>query len=401
MKQLLLTVLSRAVSAVRLALGALAFTPLLALVVYVNYTVDCQGYFLGDLDLRGVAELLLAGENIVGYDQLIDRQREVLDTLILNLDDDAVPETIALGSSRVMQLSQEMVGTSFYNSGMSGADFYELLSTFYLYDRRDRLPKNVIVGVDAWIFSTDVDAQDKRSDKMLYAEFVSERLGVPMEYEKEESAQNWQYLFDLSYFQGNVEYSREEVSADGQMQTVPDEKRYTLEAEVKCSDGSIIYGKSFRSRPQEEVDRDALFQTSVLFRLENYPAPDAERLAIFEKWLQYMQQKDINVIFFLAPYPPIVYDHVLENAEQYGGLLGTEEAVRALGKRYDIPVYGSYDPYAVPAEDSDFYDGIHPRRECVARLFPGVPKALADRDAGVDVSLKHPDRTAEEDAEEA
>ncbi len=404
MKKLALLVANRLISAARLALGALLFTPFLALVIYINYTVDCQGYFLGDLDLRGVAEMILAGDDLIGYDQVLSRQREILDTVVANMDDDSVPETIALGSSRIMQLSREMVRTSFYNSSLSGADFYELLCEFYIYDRRGRLPKNVIIGVDPWIFNTDVDAQSKRADPMLYAEFVSERLGIPMPYEKEDTSQKWGYLFDLSYFQGNLEYMQTATALGDQVETesgavlqaVPKDKLYELDAEVRRADGSVVYGLSYRSRPQEEVDADALQQTTVMAFLENYPEPDAGRLAVFEAWLRYMQEKEINVIFFLAPYPPIEYDHVLENAERYGGLLGTEEAVRALGRRYNIPVYGSYDPYAIPAENVDFYDGLHPRAECVARIFPGVPKALADRDAGVDVSLSHPVRDESE-----
>ncbi|MBD5094662.1 MAG: hypothetical protein HDT26_10350 [Subdoligranulum sp.] len=401
-QKLLLTCLSRLVSAVRLAAGALLFTPLLALIVYVNYSVDCQGYFLGDLDMRSIAQMILDGKDIVGFDQILARQREVLDTLVANMDDDTVPETIALGSSRAMQLSQEIVGTSFYNSSTSGADFCELLCEFYIYDRRGRLPQNIIIGVDPWIFNLDIDAQSKRSDPMMYAEFVSERLGIPIPYETEDTSQNWQYLFDLSYFQGNLASLQNEVVTDGEVQPVPDGvDPYTLDAEIRRPDGSILYGLSYRTRPQEEIDMDILYQTGGMAFLGNYPEPDAERLAIFEAWIQYMQAKDINLFFFLAPYPPAEYDNALEKAEEYGGFLGTEEAVRALGRKYNIPVYGSYDPYAIPAESTDFYDGLHPRYECVARIFPGIPKALADRDAGIDVSLSHPVRDTAEDADGA
>ena len=379
------------------------FTPLLALIVYVNYSVDCQGYFLGELDVRGIVEMILDGKDLIGFDGILDRQREVLDTLVANMNDDTVPETIALGSSRAMQFSQEIVGTSFYNSSMSGADFCELLCEFYIYDRRDRLPQNVIIGIDPWIFNLDVDAQSKRSDPMMYAEFVSERLGIPIPYETEDTSFNWQYLSDLSYFQGNLESLQNRVDTDGELlQPVPDGvDPHTLHPEVRRSDGSVIYGISFRNRPQEEVDADILFQANGMAFLWNYPEPDPERLAIFEAWIRYMQEKGINVFFFLGPYPPAEYDSALENPEMYGGLLGTEEAIRALGRKYNIPVYGSYDPYAIPVDNSDFYDGLHPRYECVAQLFPGIPKALADRDAGIDVSLSHPVRdTAEEDGEE-
>lgn len=399
--KLFLTCFSRIFSAVRLTAGALLFLPLLALIVHVNYSIDCQGYFLGDLDTRSIVEMILDGKDIVGFDLILARQREVLDTLVANMNDNTVPETIVLGSSRAMQLSEEIVGTSFYNSSTSGADFCELLCEFYIYDRRGRLPQNIIIGVDPWIFNLDIDAQSKRSDPMMYAEFVSERLGIPIPYETEDTSQNWQYLFDLSYFQGNLDSLQNEAVTSGEVQPVPDGvDPYTLDAEIRRPDGSIIYSVSYRNRPQEEIDMDILYQTGGMSFLGNYPEPDPQRLAIFEAWLQYMQEKDINLFFFLAPYPPAEYDNALEKAEEYGGFLGTEEAIRALGRKYNIPVYGSYDPYAIPAESTDFYDGLHPRYECVARIFPGIPKALADRDAGIDVSLSHPVRDTEEEEEE-
>ncbi len=48
-----------------------------------------------------------------------------------------------------------------------------------------------------------------------------------------------------------------------------------------------------------------------MFRLDYYTEPDAQRLAIFEKWLQYMQEKGINVIILLSPYHPIAYDNAI------------------------------------------------------------------------------------------
>lgn len=387
MKKLFLLGGSRLLSALRLALAAVLLLPLAALPVYVNYTVDCQGYFRGDTELREVAMTLFAGNAIIGFEQLKDQERMILDVIVANTDEETMPETVAFGSSRILQLTQEIVGTSFYNSGTTGGDFYDLLSTFFIYDKREKLPRNVIIGVDPWLFNTDPDAQDKRSERNLYAEFLTEKLGIPTEYEHSDPAQTWKFLFDLSYFQGNLEYLSSGASPGGAIEVVPAGQLYEQDTEVKCPDGSLLYGTSYRARAQEEIDMDCMIQTGSMFRLEEYFAPDAQRLRIFEAWIRYMQEQGINVIFLLAPYPPIVYDHAVENAERYGGMLGTETAVRRLGKQYGIPVYGSYNPHAIPATGEDFYDGLHPRRACIGRIFPGVPQALADRDAGVDVSL--------------
>lgn len=392
---------SRLLSALRLALGALLFTPVLALLVAVNYGVDCQGYFLGDTYLREIATMLFEGKAVVGFEQLKDREREVIEVIVANMDETTLPQTIALGSSRILQLTQEMVGTSFYNSGTSGGDFYDVLSAFYVYDKAGKLPENVIIGIDPWLFNADSSAQDDRSDKTLYAEFLTEKLGIPTAYEKKDLSLTWKFLFDLSYFQGNIDYKLNGAPGKNQPTAVSAGELYKQDTEVKCADGSLLYTEEYRTRSQEAVDYDALIQTTNMFRIEYYYKPDAERVAIFEKWLQYMQAQGVNVIFILAPYPPIVYDHAAANPERYSGFFGTETTIRRLGKEYNIPVYGSYNPYAIPATSADFYDGLHPHGDCLARFFPGVPQALADRDAGVDVSLDYTAAAPDADGEAA
>lgn len=120
-----------------------------------------------------------------------------------------------------------------------------------------------------------------------------------------------------------------------------DSALYQQDTEVKCSDGSLVYDREFRGWKQDAVDHAALeVANNGMFRLDYYTEPDAQRLAIFEKWLQYMQEKGINVIILLSPYHPIIYDRALSDTERYGGLFGTEKAARALGKKYNIPVYG-------------------------------------------------------------
>ena len=317
-------------SALRLALGALLFTPVFALLVAVNYGVDCQGYFLGDTYLREIATMLFEGKNVVGFNQLNGRELEVLEVIVANMNEETTPETIALGSSRILQLTREMVGTSFYNSGTSGGDFNDVLSVFSLYDKAGKLPKNVIIGLDPWLFNTDVDANGS-NDPSLYAEFLTEKLGVPTEYEKKDLSKTWKNLFDLTYFQGNIEYMLKGSNKSGAAQTVDDSALYQQDTEVKCSDGSLVYDREFRGWKQDAVDHAALeVANNGMFRLDYYTEPDAQRLAIFEKWLQYMQEKGINVIILLSPYHPIIYDRALSDTERYGGLFGTEKAARAL-----------------------------------------------------------------------
>ena len=98
MKRLPLICLNRLISAVRLTAGALLLTPLLALVVYVNYSIDCQGYFLGDVDLRGIVDLILDGKDIIGFDRILSRQREVLTMLAKGRNAEYITEKLVISS---------------------------------------------------------------------------------------------------------------------------------------------------------------------------------------------------------------------------------------------------------------------------------------------------------------
>ena len=105
--KILMLIGSRLLSLVRIlvATAALAIVP--ALVIYLNYSIDCSGYFQGDLELREVSNMVLAGEDLVGYELLNEKQRYIMKIIANNMD--PLPKTIALGSSRILQLNTDIL----------------------------------------------------------------------------------------------------------------------------------------------------------------------------------------------------------------------------------------------------------------------------------------------------
>lgn len=378
----------------RLAIGAAAFVPAFLFMVLFNFKVDCQGYFQGDQELRDVVELMLNGHDVVGAEKLNNSQRKVIKTFVHNMED--VPATIALGSSRVMMISSEMLGTdSFYNCAITGADMYDLMGTYYLFEQRGAVPQNVIIGVDPWVFGGE-DAVDARSDKALYAEFLLRDLGIETDFEPEDPTMKWEALYSPSYFQGNVSYflsSRGEVVEPQAVEgDVMDQ-----DTEVLRSDGSIVYSRSFRTQPQESVDAAALEQTGNFFRVEYYEEPEEERIELFTRFVEYLQSKGIRVIFLLSPYHPIAYDNAMNNAEHYSGFVATEPLVRRIARHLDIPVYGSYNPYAMDLTNADFYDGLHVRSEALATFLPSLDDILYNLENDVDVSVNYHKKAPQEE----
>lgn len=372
MENIVKTAASRLLSAVRLVLGGLVLLTVPLFAMFYSYTVDCSGFFQGDLELREVVNMLLAGENIIGYEKLDNRQRDIMKILANNFD--PVPQTIALGSSRILQLTKELARTdSFFNCALTGGDAADVLGTFYLFDRENRLPDTIMIGFDPWLLRDDADAFDKRSDKVLYTEFLNEKLGFDLG-EQEQEAEDYRYvLYSPNYFQDNVNFTLRDSLGIEKPQIVTGDL-YGQTTEVKCGDGSLLYDAAFRARPQEERDSDAYYQTENLLRMQDYPTLGTFMPEVFDRFFAYAKERGVNIVIVLTPFHPIPYDFTVESGSpRYGGFLQTEPKIRELAAKHNIPVYGSYNPHAIEGVTSaDFYDGVHCADTALEKLLWGT-----------------------------
>lgn len=370
--------LSRLFSGVRLLIALILLLLLPAGMIYINYTVDCSGYFQGEQYLRDVANMVLDGKDIVGYEKLKDLERDVMKILANNME--PMPEYLALGSSRVLQLSREVMKTkSFFNCGMTGGDARDVLDTFYLFDREDRLPETIVIGFDPWLLRDDADAFDVRSDPALYATFLNEKLGIETTEEKPDTEEKWTALFSPAYFQNNISYLQRDRDGADKPKPVSG-NLYAQGTEVKRGDGSLLYAADFRNQTQEAINYSALTTCNFVLRLEGYPKLGTKMPQVFDKFFAYAKERGVNIVLLLAPFHPIVYDHLVDDPEKYGGFMETEPEIRRLAKKYDMKVFGSYNPYAIDGvTEADFYDGLHCTAGCLDKIIwgKGVTNPLA------------------------
>ena len=372
----------RAVWGLRLLLGAAAAVPVLAFMVWFNYTVDCSGLFHGDVYTREAAAMLLEGKNVDNYASMDERE---LSKLIVG-QMEKTPDTVTLGSSRALQLTAEAAGTDdYFNFGMTAGDFYDLLGTMYLFVEKGDLPKNMILCIDPWLLNATGTADTYRSDKNLYNTFLSVCLGENVTYTQENKDDLWKALISPSYFQGNWHYYVHESRTSSKPQSVTGSAYDNNTTEIKCSDGSVHYTLAMRSRTAEDAEAEAVTMTGTLAWCDGYTQPDAERMRLLEKAIEYMQQKGVNVYIVLTPLHPFMYEYALTYPADNLGLLRSEDAVRSVAAACDTPVYGSYDPHILSGvTKDDFYDGVHCTAACIEKIWPGITQAQANRAAGID-----------------
>jgi hypothetical protein len=347
------------------------FLPILVFMVLFSYKVDPSGLFWGVGFEREASQMMLNGEYIRGYERLDGRSLN--EVYAKNVKES--PQVIVGGSSRVMLVDHTFArGKTFYNGANVGRDVYDLYNSYYVFEKERKEPEIFIMGLDPWLFSEGQDALDrsKRSNQKLYAQFMGEELGIEnIKYEKTDKYKKYQALFDPAYFQGSVKYYFRDKSADAKPMAVDPSQLENRREVVKCPDGSIIYDKAYRNRSQAAADADALGLATqdVMARLSGFKEISPTHAERFEKFIKYRQGKNIKLIFYLPPYHPIVYDTILSQPDKYRAITQLEWYLKILAKRYDIELYGSYDPYRLGLKNEDFLDGLHLRKDSVKKVL--------------------------------
>jgi hypothetical protein len=301
-----------------------------------------------------MANMQIAGETIYykgNYDE------RMFQKLYIEKLSRKTPELIVIGSSRGMQINSELVGfVNMYNNCVSGATIEDMYAIIGLYNKKI-IPEAIVIEVSPWNLS-DSSNMEKRFEVLEESIRELERiighkniwLDVFYKFRinrisKLLSLQNFYYLFTGSFFQVN------EIS-----KTKHDPAFYT-----KFSDGSISYSDAINNRIHEELMRIIKAQPFYEAMIGIGEISKA-KVKQFEDLLLWLTQKNIKITLFLSPFPPLVYDSFMD--EKYRTAVSEiEKYLQNVAKTNAIEIRGTYNPHAIGAKDSDFYDSYHIKKE--------------------------------------
>ena len=174
----------------------------------------------------------------------------------------------------------------------------------------------------------------------------------------------------LDYFRYNVtllpERKRFQVSYTDDWET----ERY-----LKHYDGSIAYQRELREGDTamvEELTRQSM-EEHVVYRMTDYQEIDHGHWKKFERLVIWLQEQGVEVILYLPPYSPMMYNYI-ESEEAFQITLEVEKRVQELANERQIALYGSYDPAGCGLEMTDLYDIYHVKTEKMMDTFyPVIP----------------------------
>lgn len=340
--------------------------PVLVTLISVNYYVDPANLFSGGKYEKGIANYLCEGynvTNIYNYDERL-LQKYFIECLKIK------PDILVIGSSRSMLIGSDLFSNKIINNGVSGASVEDFLAIYNFYQKRKFKPKTIILGLDPWLLNDNSGQTLWKSIADNYFEMLKNiglkkympRNGEGIEFLQNEINKKMQ-IVSFNYFQQSLSMISTKTNYYPTKELVND-------TFTKHTDGSICYDNNYRYADSISVTNSAkaFINANPLYSLGSFSNLSSRNKEIFEKFVLYLNEQNINLIFFLAPYHPIVYDYFKINAK-YKIVLQTEKYYKELAKKYNLKLLGSFNPHIFKLKNIDFYDGMHCNVNAIKTIF--------------------------------
>jgi hypothetical protein len=350
----------------------LILLPIPTLVLATTWIVDPANIKSDDSYEKGVASILLSGNNVANLVNF--RERMLQKEIVLGLS--KAPDVIVLGSSRSMAIDSTFFHSKFFlNNSVSGASIEDYLGIFYLYLERGLKPKFVIIGLDPWVLNRNND-QNRWEDlsdgyfkmKSILGFTSLHTANVRNSFlNKICNYKNYKEFISPAYFnQSFLDLIKKGHTGNKYWSTDKSE----AEVPIKRADGSYAYDKKMRGKNLADINRDAkvFAMANPMYSLGKFNKLDQSTMQLLDSFINYLTKNDVRVIIFLPPYHPAVFESIKVNTV-YSMVAESEKWYRSLAIKHKSGIVGSYDPNTSNLKESDFYDGMHPKNQAVHRMF--------------------------------
>lgn len=318
--------------------------PILTIVITINiYSKhqDCNG-----LVEQKMVNTIKSGYNVTNLSKYNDRMFQKL--MIEQMD--TLPEQIVLGSSRAMQITHNYKSYEhFYNSAVFGGYLEDMLALYAIYEANQAPLKNIIIGIDPWIFKGD----ENKAGGTLYDRYdymcsvlqieipnkVSHKISILTDY------------LSLSNIWPTI-----------QTMVSNKNKLFTPTMDSLCiGETEYIDGSYSVTKDEREASRSELTHIDISHHInKNFIQLNLKEIEIFEKFTLHLQNKGLNITFVFAPIHPVVWQKVLIDDKM---VIATEKLVKDFATKHQMEVMGTFDPTIYGFDVMDFINGGHPKRQ--------------------------------------
>ena len=269
-----------------------------------------------------------------------------------------------LGTSRVLQLREEMFSSSFYNLGLM-IDPISDIKTFLDVVPKNKMPKLIILGLDQWVFNMDwVENTELKNQYFWQKSF--------------RYFPNFQDIRDL-----NSKILNDEIQYfETVKKAVNSKNKIGLSAILNNSgirhDGSMYYGEKIKFLSNNKnIDYSSEFENAIdrinngNRRFQVGKTPRQKSFKELSEVLKVLKSYNIKMIAFFTPFSKIVYDKMNEVDYNYDYIKISSKKLNILFEAYenDYEFWDYSDPMLINSDNNEFIDGFHAGELTYAKII--------------------------------
>jgi len=318
-----------------------------------NYSIDSFNLFTKSND--NIAQDLLNGYYVTGDNINSNRVDNIYEPLIRS--NKQYIDVLAIGSSRSMLLHKDILfgeeKLNYYNftDGTARLRHYaKILSLFNKYNIP--LPHTVILGFDPWVF-------DEKASLAQIKNLLNNQSN---------NDSNYSQLFNFEYTKINI-------------LSIMNKKKYSKSKkfqELKYSKNVIISPNGSMYYPENNsISLDKFLQNikeglkSCDENNSNTKCVKYNKLNNFievEYLINYLKERNVNVIVFLAPFEPSFYSHIV----RYNNFEKHKNDILDFFRTNNLKVIGGYNSKDLKLSSDYFVDSIHPNEDAIRLIFKNI-----------------------------
>lgn len=331
--------------------------PIIIIVGLINFIIDPAHIFDNKYE-KGMVDIINSGNNVANIGNYDERLFQKI--FIKELSNPK--NIISIGSSRSMQIRENLFNNEFFNNSVSGASLEDYIAITQLYNSNNKLPENIILGVDPWIFNKNNNQDRWQVLEEYYYSFINNK---DIKINKSSFYDNLTNLLSIKYFQESIRYI---LNGNFNEKYFPT-KDTSLSSKIKLNDGSLVYGINYRDVSISEIeDKAKNYINGDIYSIEKFNQIDDKYLNQFKMLINFYKSKNINITIFLPPYHPIVYKYIVNN-DKYRMVNEVELYLNRFAQNNNIKLVGSYNPEKFNLNYDGFYDGMHPKEKSINKIF--------------------------------
>jgi peptidoglycan/LPS O-acetylase OafA/YrhL len=264
------------------------------------------------------------------------------------------PKVLVIGSSRIMQISNDNFNQQALNLGVSGASIEDHISITLMALEKFNV-NTILLGADPWLFN---DFANQERWKSISDEYQISLKNILLKSKDYRIIQYKDYKEKYLFYDHFLEKLYSFLNIRKLDLEIKENQIKNLTKPVILRDGKRV-----------QIYKGKIEASLIEYSMYKYKFSD-EYYEIYKSFIKHL--KDVHnkeVVLVLSPYYLPSYKLTIQKNPFY---LDLENKFKKLSKETNIKIIGSYDASSIPCDDNEFYDYMHPKDTCMKKITNSI-----------------------------